>query len=109
MLRGDRAQGLSDSLAADLLRTQRERERVLSDSVRARLRGDARTLAQKDGGSAVRPGFLRNRLRQALFPRDLTLRDTGDDTEDTFAEGTAAAGHAVRATALLPGAAGNRQ
>lgn len=73
VLRRDRVQGLWLPLAAHLLRAQRKRERPLPASVRTRLRGVARTLAQEDGGSAVRPGLLRDRLRQALLPRYTAL------------------------------------
>jgi len=106
LLRSDRAAGLWFALAADLLRTERKRQRSLPGSV-SRLRGDARKLAEENGRSAVRPGLLRDRIRQALLPRDTALRDTGDDTEDTNATGTAATDHPVRAVTLLPDGTGS--
>lgn len=103
VLRSDRAPGLRLPLALDVLRAHRQRHRHLPATVREGLRGIVDAMASEDGGSPVRPRFLRNRVRETLLPRDPPLRDKGDDTEDTTASRTTPTGDHPRPTAVLSG------
>lgn len=58
-------------------------------------------MATKNRGLVVRIGLLRDSVREIMFPGDIALRDKGNDTKDTVAPRTTAAGDYPNATTVL--------